>query len=121
MAELTLTDVAFGVGLLTAVVGFYARFIRPSVVSTLTWRKDIESQVREQRKDFESKTREIEQRMERIIRELERRFERHSEAHVELLAAVKATGKNISETGKDISEIKTKIAVLEERSQRWST
>ncbi len=114
MAELTLTDVAFGVGLLTAVVGFYARFIRPSVVSTLTWRKDIESQVREQRKDFESKTREIEQRMERIIRELERRFERHSAADAELLAAVKSMGK-------DLSEIKTQVAVLEERSQRWST
>ncbi len=120
MADLvTLTDVAFMVGLLTAVFGFYARFIRPSVVSTLTWRKDLESQVRAQRTDFESKTREIEQRLERVIRELEMRFERHSEADAELLAAVQATGKNISETGKDISEIKTKIAVLEERSQRW--
>ena len=115
MADLvTLTDVAFGVGLLTAVFGFYARFIRPSVVSTLTWRKDLESEVREQRKDFESTTREIEQRLERVIRELERRFERHSEAHAELLAAVQATGK-------DISEIKTKIGVLEERSQRWGS
>ena len=114
MADLTLTDVAFGLGLLTAVFGFYARFIRPSVVSTLTWRKDLESQVREQRNDFESKTREIEQRMERGTRESERRFERHNEAHAEVLAAVKASGK-------DISEIKTKIAVLEERSQRWST
>ena len=122
MADLvTLTDAAFMVGLLTAVVGFYARFIRPSVVSTLTWRKDLESEVRAQRKDFESKAREIEQRLERVIRELEMRFERHSEAHAELLAAVQATGKDISETGKDISEIKTKIAVLEERSQRWST
>ena len=114
MADLTLTDVAFGIGLLTAMFGFYARFIRPSVVSTLTWRKDLESQVREQRKDFESKTREIEQRMERGARESERRFERHNEAHAEVLAAVKASGK-------DISEIKTKVAVLEERSQRWST
>ena len=114
MADLTLTDVAFGLGLLTAVFGFYARFIRPSVVSTLTWRKDLESQVREQRNDFESKTREIEQRMERGARESERRFERHNEAHAEVLAAVKASGK-------DISEIKTKVAVLEERSQRWST
>ena len=114
MADLTLTDVAFGLGLLTAVFGFYARFIRPSVVSTLTWRKDLESQVREQRNDFESKTREIEQRMERGTRESERRFERHNEAHAEVLAAVKASGK-------DISEIKTKVAVLEERSQRWVT
>ena len=81
MADLvTLTDAAFMVGLLTAVVGFYARFIRPSVVSTLTWRKDLESEVRAQRKDFESKAREIEQRLERVIRELEMRFERHSEA-----------------------------------------
>ena len=114
MADLTLTDVAFGLGLLTAMFGFYARFIRPSVVSTLTWRKDLESQVREQRNDFESKTREIEQRMERGTRESERRFERHNEAHAEVLAAVKASGK-------DISEIKTKVAVLEERSQRWVT
>ena len=114
MADLTLTDVAFGVALLTAFFGFYARFIRPSVVSTLTWRTDLESQVREQRKDFESKTREIEQRMERGTRESERRFERHNEAHAELLAAVQASGK-------DISEIKTKVAVLEERSQRWIT
>ena len=113
MADLTLTDVAFGVALLTAFFGFYARFIRPSVVSTLTWRKDMESDVREQRKDFESKTREIDQQIERIIRESERRFERHSEAHAELLAVGQATGK-------DISEIKMKIAVLEERSQRWS-
>ena len=119
MADLTLTDVAFGVGLLTAFFGFYARFIRPSVVSTLTWRKDLESQVRAQRTDFESKTREIEQRLEHVFRELESRFERHNEAHAELLAAVQATGTHISETGKDISEIKTKIAVLEERSQRW--
>ena len=114
MADLTLTDVAFGVGLLTAFFGFYARFIRPSVVSTIGWRKDLESEVREQRKDFESKVREIEQRLEHVFRELERRFERHNEAHAELLTAVQATGK-------DISEIKTKIAVLEERSQRWST
>ena len=108
----SLTDVAFALGLLTTVFGFYARFIRPSVVSTLTWRKDMESQVREQRKDFESKTREIEQRMERVIRELERRFERHSEADAELLAAVKSMGK-------DLSDLKTLFAVLEERSKSW--
>ena len=115
MADLvTLTDVAFGLGLLTAFFGFYARFIRPGLVSTLTWRKDLESRVRENRKDFDAKTREIEQRMERGTRESERRFERHNEAHAEVLAAVKASGK-------DISEIKTKVAVLEERSQRWST
>ena len=66
MADLvTLTDVAFMVGLLTAVVGFYARFIRPSLVSTIEWRKNLESAVREQRKDYESKTREIEQRLAR--------------------------------------------------------
>ena len=110
MADLTLTDVAFGLGLLTAFFGFYARFIRPSVVSTIGWRKDMESEVREQRRDYESKVRDL----ERGNRELERRFERHNEAHTELLTAVQATGK-------DISEIKTKIAVLEERSQRWST
>ncbi len=109
MADLTLADVSFGVGLLTAVVGFYAWFIRPSVVSTLTWRKDMESEVRDQRRDYESKVRDL----ERGNRELEKRFERHNESHTELLTAVQATGK-------DISEIKTKIAVLEERSQRWS-
>ena len=40
-------------------------------------------------------------------------IEMHSETDTTLLAAVQASGK-------DISEIKTKVAVLEERSQRWS-
>ena len=92
MAELTLTDVAFGLGLLTAVVGFYARFIRPSVVSTLTWRKDLEARVDK----------------------LQMRVEIHSDTDTKLLSAVQSMGR-------DIGEIKTKIAVLEERSQRWST
>ena len=92
MADLvTLTDVAFGVGLLTAVVGFYARFIRPSVVSTIGWRKDMESRVDK----------------------LQMRIEMHSESDTTLLSAVQSMGR-------DIGEIKTKIAVLEERSQRWS-
>ena len=93
MADLvTLADVAFGVGLLTAVVGFYARFIRPSVVSTIGWRKDMESRVDK----------------------LQMRIEMHSESDTTLLSAVQSMGR-------DIGEIKTKIAVLEERSQRWST
>ena len=92
MANLTLTDVAFGLGLLTAFFGFYARFIRPSLVSTIEWRKNLEARVDT----------------------LQMHIEMHSETNTTLLAAVQATGK-------DISEIKTKIAVLEERSQRWST
>ena len=91
MADLTLTDVAFGLGLLTAVFGFYARFIRPSVVSTLTWRKDLEAHVAK----------------------LQMRIEMHSDTDTKLLSAVQSMGR-------DIGEIKTKIAVLEERSQRWS-
>ena len=91
MPDLTLTDVAFGLGLLTAVVGFYARFIRPSVVSTIEWRKNLEARVDK----------------------LELYTEIHRETDTKLLAAVQATGR-------DIGEIKTKIAVLEERSQRWS-
>ena len=91
MAELvTLTDVAFALGLLTTVFGFYARFVRPSVVSTLTWRKDMEGKVRE----------------------LELRIERHSETDAELLSAVKSMRR-------DLSEIKTQIAVLDERSKAW--
>ena len=102
MADLvTLTDVAFGVGLLTSMVAFYARFIRPSVVSTLTWRKDMESQVRELRKDFDTKT-----------RELERRMERHDTTDGELLAGMKSLRT-------DMSGIRTAIAVLEERSKAW--
>ena len=92
MAELTLTDVAFGLGLLTAVFAFYAKFIRPSVVSTIGWRKDMESRVDK----------------------LQMRIEMHSESDTTLLSAVQSMGR-------DIGEIKTKIAVLEERSQRWST
>ena len=92
MADLTLTDVAFGVALLTAFFGFYARFIRPSVVSTIEWRKNLEARVDT----------------------LQMRIEMHSETDTTLLAAVQAMGR-------DIGEIKTKIAVLEERSQRWST
>ena len=92
MPDLTLTDVAFGLGLLTAVFGFYARFIRPSVVSTLTWRKDLEARVDK----------------------LQMHIEIHSETDTKLLAAVQAMGR-------DIGEIKTKIAVLEERSQRWGS
>ena len=87
-----MTDVAFGVGLLTAVVGFYAKFIRPSVVSTIEWRKNMESRVAK----------------------LQLRIEMHSESDTTLLSAVQSMGR-------DIGEIKTKIAVLEERSQRWST
>ena len=92
MAELTLTDVAFGLGLVTAVFAFYAKFIRPSVVSTIGWRKDMESRVDK----------------------LQMRIEMHSESDTTLLSAVQSMGR-------DIGEIKTKIAVLEERSQRWST
>ena len=104
MADLvSLTDVAFALGLLTTIFGFYARFIRPSVVSTLTWRKDMESQVREQRKDFESKT-----------RELELRIERHDKTDGELLAGMNSLRKAMS-------DIRTAIAVLEERSKAWGT
>ena len=92
MADLTLTDVAFGLGLLTTVFGFYARFVRPSVVSTLTWRKDMEARVRE----------------------VELRIERHSETDTELLSAVKSMRR-------DLSDLKTLCAVLEERSKAWGT
>ena len=92
MADLTLTDVAFGIGLLTAVFGFYARFIRPSLVSTIEWRKNLETRVDK----------------------LQMRIEMHSETDTTLLSAVQSMGR-------DIGEIKTKIAVLEERSQRWGT
>ena len=92
MADLTLTDVAFGIGLLTAVFGFYARFIRPSLVSTIEWRKNLETRVDK----------------------LQMRIEMHSETDTTLLSAVQLMGR-------DIGEIKTKIAVLEERSQRWGT
>ena len=87
-----MTDVAFGVGLLTAVFGFYARFVRPSVVSTIEWRKNLEARVDK----------------------LEMYTEIHRETDTKLLSAVQSMGR-------DIGEIKTKIAVLEERSQRWST
>ena len=91
MADLvTLADAAFGLGLLTAVCGFYARFIRPSIVSTIEWRKTLEARVDK----------------------LQMHIEIHSETDTKLLAAVQAMGR-------DIGEIKTKIAVLEERSQRW--
>ena len=102
MPDLTLTDVAFGLGLLTAVVGFYARFIRPSVVSTIEWRKNLEARVDTLQLDLEAR-----------VDKLQMRIEMHSETDITLLSAVQSTGK-------DISEIKTKIAVLEERSQRWS-
>ena len=93
MAEMvSLTDVAFGLGLLTTVFGFYARFIRPSVVSTIEWRKTMEGRVRE----------------------VELRIEGHSETDSELLSAVKSMSH-------DLGEIKTKIAVLEERSKHWSS
>ncbi len=92
MADLTLTDVAFGVALLTAFFGFYARFIRPGLVSTIEWRKNLEARVDK----------------------LEMYTEIHRETDTKLLSAVQSTGR-------DIGEIKTKIAVLEERSQRWST
>ena len=91
MPDLTLTDVAFGVGLLTAVFGFYARFIRPSLVSTIEWRKNLEARVDK----------------------LEMYVEIHSETDTKLLSAVQSMGR-------DIGEIHTKVAVLEERSQRWS-
>ena len=84
----TLTDLAFAVGLLTAIVSFYARFIRPSVVSTIEWRKD----------------------MERRVGDLSKDIERHGRTDQELLTAVKSQGK-------DLVEIKTKLAVLEERSR----
>ena len=92
VADLTLTDVAFGTGLLTAVFGFYARFIRPSLVSTIEWRKNLETRVDK----------------------LQMRIEMHSETDTTLLSAVQLMGR-------DIGEIKTKIAVLEERSQRWGS
>ena len=93
MADLvTLTDVAFIVGLLTAMFGFYARFIRPSLVSTIEWRKNLEARVDK----------------------LQMRIEMHSETDIKLLAAVQSMGR-------DIGEIKTKIAVLEERSPRWGS
>ena len=69
MADLlSLRDVAFALGLLTTIVGFYARFVRPSVVSTIEWRKDMEGRVRE----------------------MEIRMERHGETDAELLDAVKS-------------------------------
>ena len=86
----SLTDVAFGLGLLTTVFGFYAKFVRPSVVSTLTWRKDMEGRVRE----------------------MEIRMERHGETDAELLEAVKSMRR-------DLSDLKTLCAVLEERSKAW--
>ena len=103
MADLTLTDVAFGLGLLTAVFGFYARFIRPSVVSTIEWRKNMEAHVAKLQVDLEAR-----------VDKLQMRIEMHSESDTKLLSAVQSMGR-------DIGEIKTKIAVLEERSQRWST
>ena len=103
MADLTLTDVAFGVGLLTAVFGFYARFIRPSVVSTIEWRKNLEARVTKLQAGLEAR-----------IDKLQMRIEMHSESDTKLLSAVQSMGR-------DIGEIKTKIAVLEERSQRWIT
>ena len=102
MADLTLTDVAFGLGLLTAVVGFYAKFIRPSVVSTIEWRKNMEAHVAKLQVDLEAR-----------VDKLQMRIEMHSESDTKLLSAVQSMGR-------DIGEIKTKIAVLEERSQRWS-
>ena len=103
MPDLTLTDVAFGLGLLTAVFGFYARFIRPSLVSTIEWRKNLEAHVAKVQVDLEAR-----------VDKLQMHIEMHSETDTKLLAAVQASGK-------DISEIKTKVAVLEERSQRWIT
>ena len=99
MPDLTLTDVAFGLGLLTAFCGFYARFIRPGLV----WRKDMEAHVAKLQVDLEAR-----------VDKLQMRIEMHSETDTKLLSAVQSMGR-------DIGEIKTKIAVLEERSQRWST
>ena len=98
MADLTLTDVAFGVALLTAFFGFYAKFIRPSLV----WRKDMEARVDKVQLDLEAR-----------VDKLQMRIEMHSETDTKLLAAVQSMGR-------DIGEIHTKVAVLEERSQRWS-
>ena len=80
--------VAAGLGLLTTVFGFYARFIRPSAVSTIEWRKNMEGRVWE----------------------MEILMERHGEMDAELLAAVKSMRR-------DLGDIKTQIAVLEERSR----
>ena len=102
MADLTLTDVAFGLGLLTAVFAFYAKFIRPSVVSKIEWRKNLEARVTKLQAGLEAR-----------VDKLQMRIEMHSETDTKLLSAVQSMGR-------DIGEIKTKIAVLKERSQRWS-
>ena len=110
MADLTLTDVAFGLGLLTAFFGFYARFIRPGLV----WRKDMEARVDTLQVDMEARVDTLQVDMEARVDTLQMRIEMHSETDTTLLSAVQSMGR-------DIGEIKTKIAVLEERSQRWST
>ena len=121
MPDLTLTDVAFGLGLLTAFFGFYARFIRPGLV----WRKDMEarvdtlqvdmeSRVDKLQVDMESRVDTLQVDMESRVDKLQLRIEMHSETDTKLLSAVQSMGR-------DIGEIKTKIAVLEERSQRWGT
>ena len=103
MADLTLTDVAFGLGLLTAVFAFYAKFIRPSLVSKIEWRKNLEARVTKLQVGLEAR-----------VDKLQMRIEIHSETDTKLLSAVQSMGR-------DIGEIKTQVAVLKERSQRWST
>ncbi len=88
MAEaITLADIAFGVGLLTAVFGFYWRFIRTGV----EWQKDMEAR----------------------MRMIEESVRRHEAVDTKVLAAIRGVEH-------DIGEIKTKIAVLEERSKKWA-
>ena len=86
MAEVSIGDVAFGVGLLTAIFTFHWKFIRP----VIEWRKEMESRVKA----------------------IEESVRRHELTDNKVLAAIRGMES-------DIGEIKTKIAVLEERSQRW--
>ena len=86
MAEVPIGDLAFGLGLLTAVFVFHRNFIRP----VIEWRKEMESRVAS----------------------IEKSVRRHELTDNKVLAAIRGMES-------DIGEIKTKIAVLEERSQHW--
>ena len=100
---------AFGLGLLTVVFAFYAKFIRPS----LEWRKDLEAHVDTLHQNMKAHVDKVQLDLEARVDKLQMRIEMHSETDTKLLAAVQSMGR-------DIGEIKTQVAVLKERSQRWS-
>ncbi len=92
MTDYILKELATVGGMLTLVFSFYWRFIRPGVVVTITWRKEMEAQVEKIRGDLE----------------------RHSKSDGSMLDCLR-------EMKDELHAIRIKIAVLEERSKNWGT